>query len=117
MAVFRQLKFKHVWVLPAMVVRVIDGDTIVIHTEVMPGLVLHEAHLRVEGINAPEMNTPAGREAKEFVEHLLPVNAVVRVTMRDTDKYGRALGKVQLLDGRDLSQVMIDTQHAVPYNP
>lgn len=111
------LSFKHTWVIPAIVVRVIDGDTVVVHMEVMPGLVLHEAHVRVQGINAPEMNTTAGREALEVAKQLLPVNSVITLSMNDTDKYGRMLAKVTMTDNRSFGDVMVALGNAVVYNP
>ena len=109
------LSFKHTWVIPAVIVRVIDGDTVVVHMEIMPGFVLHEAHVRVEGINAPELNTAAGRDAWNVAKSLLPPNSVVAITMHDTDKYGRMLGKIKLTDGRDFGTVMVDMGQAVVY--
>jgi endonuclease YncB( thermonuclease family) len=111
------LSFKHTWIVPAVVVRVIDGDTVVVHMEVMPGLVLHEAHVRVQGINAPEMNTVPGRASYAVAQSLLLVNTLITITMNDTDKFGRVLGKITMPDGRDFGQVMIDGGHAVVYNP
>jgi len=111
------LSFKHVWIVPAVVVRVIDGDTVVVHMEVVPGLIFHEAHVRVQGINAPEMNTVAGKNAKTVAEAWLPVNSIITITMEDTDKYGRMLGKITMSDGRIFGDLMIASGNAVAYNP
>jgi endonuclease YncB( thermonuclease family) len=111
------LSFKHIWIVPAVVVRVVDGDTVVVHMEVIPGFVLHEAHVRVQGINSPEMNTAAGKEAKLAADVYLPVNAVITLTMQDTDKYGRMLAKVTTADGRSFGDMMVASGHAVVYNP
>lgn len=111
------LSFKHSWSIPAIVVRLIDGDTVVVHMEVMPKFMLHEAHVRVQGINAPEMNTQAGRDALVYAKNLLPENSVITLTMNDTDKYGRMLARVTMTDGRDFGAVMIAAGQAVEYNP
>jgi endonuclease YncB( thermonuclease family) len=111
------LSFVHTWTIPAVVVRVIDGDTVVVHMEIMPGFVLHEAHVRVQGINAPEMNTVAGKAAKLAAEVFLPVNMVIMLAMQDTDKYGRMLGKITMSDGQSFGDLMIASGHAVVYNP
>lgn len=111
------LSFKHIWSIPAIVVRVVDGDTVVVHMEIMPGFVLHEAHVRVQGINAPEMNTVAGKAAKIAAEVFLPVNSVIMLSMEDTDKYGRMLGKITLVDGQSFGDLMIASGNAVVYNP
>jgi len=110
------LSFKHTWIIPAIVVRLIDGDTVVVHMEVMPGFVLHEAHVRVQGINAPELNTQEGKDAWAFAKNLLPVNSVIKLTMNDTDKYGRMLARVTMTDSRDFGSVMIESGQAVEYN-
>lgn len=114
---YRALSFRHTWFIPAIVVRCVDGDTIVVHMEIMPGFVMHEAHVRVQGINAPEMNTSAGKIAKMAAEVFLPLNAVVMLAMEDTDKYGRMLGKIQMSDGQDFGDLMVSSGHAVVYNP
>ena len=111
------LSFKHTWYVPAVIVRMIDGDTAVVHMEIMPGFVMHEAHVRVQGINAPEMSTQAGRVAWEAAKLLLPPEAVIMLAMEDTDKYGRMLGKIIMADGRLFGDVMIANGNAVVYNP
>jgi endonuclease YncB( thermonuclease family) len=114
---YYSLSFKHIWVIPAIVVRVIDGDTVVVHMEVLPGFILHEAHVRVQGINAPEINTATGKASKMAAEVYLPVNAVIRLTMEDTDKFGRVLAKITTADGRSFGDMMVASGHAVVYNP
>lgn len=111
------LSFNHTWFIPAMVVRLIDGDTVVVHMEIMPGFVLHEAHVRVQGINAPEMNTTAGKIAKMAAEVFLPINSVILLAMEDTDKYGRMLAKITMSDGKSFGDLMVSTGNAVVYNP
>lgn len=101
--------------MPAIVERVIDGDTIVAHIAIMPGLTLHSAHIRVEGMNAPEMNTAAGQDAHNFAAELMPPATALLLTMTREDKYGRRLARVNLPDGRDLTTVMITAGHAVPF--
>ena len=38
----------------ATVVRVIDGDTVVVNADIWPGIVVHEISVRVDGIDTPE---------------------------------------------------------------
>jgi micrococcal nuclease len=85
----------------AVVVEVIDGDTIDVEID---GTI---ERVRLIGIDTPETkrpNTPVecfGPEASEFTESLLPIGTPVRVE-RDVvgrDDYGRLLGYVHLPEG------------------
>lgn len=104
----------HVYVLPAHVDRVIDGDSFVCHVGLMPGKELHGEHVRVEGINAPEMSHAGGKEAKAFAVALLPVGMPVSLVSSRADKYGRCLAAVKLPSGEDFGQKMLAAGHAVP---
>lgn len=108
------------------VIRVVDGDTL--HVEVDLGMNIRtDMSLRLYGINAPEKDTQAGRDAKEVLELLLPVSRLVIVrTFKDRrEKYGRYLATVWLkgddmpmsheaLDG-SVNERMVKEGHAVPY--
>lgn len=95
--------------------RVIDGDTI----DVMLDLgfsIYHKVRLRLYGINAPEMGTAEGREAKKFLESLIAMEPAVTLrTLKDkTDKFGRYLADLRGAHG-SLNRLMIDGGHAKPY--
>lgn len=99
----------------AKVIKVVDGDTIDFDVD----LGFHasiDIRTRLLGINAPEMSTQAGKDAKAFVAGLMPEGARVQInTYREPgDKYGRWLAIVHLADGRVLNDVMLATGHAVP---
>lgn len=112
----RPLDIPHtIWTMPAIVERIIDGDTVVACIEVMPGMQLNEEHIRVQGINAPELGTALGIDARIFAESLLPIGCGVVLTMSSRDKYGRVLAKIKLPDGRDFGDTMMQTGHAVAY--
>jgi len=106
-----------VWVYPAGVDHVHDGDTVVCHVLIHPneGGELHEVSVRVEGINSPEMNTAEGKAAKVYAESLLSPGTQVMITARKRDKYGRFLGRLVLPNGDDFSTLMITSGHAVAY--
>ncbi|MDH4225862.1 MAG: thermonuclease family protein [Deltaproteobacteria bacterium] len=108
---------------PAIVERVIDGDTIQTAIELWPGLVQH-IHLRLLGVNAPEIHgkniapceKAAGQKAKAFVERLLQGAKTIIVTQVKPDKYGgRALGRMEA-DGQDVSARLLKAGLAVVYN-
>ena len=69
---------------------------------------------RIYGINAPELSTQAGKDALVYAKSLCPSGTKVIVLSHGWDKYGgRFDGQIQLPDGRDYGQVMIDSGHAV----
>jgi len=81
------------------------------------GLELRGQAVRLLGCNAPELSTPEGKAARDFIQTLIAVGDTVELTSYGWDKYGgRIDGKVKLADGRDLSQAMIDAGHALPWD-
>jgi endonuclease YncB( thermonuclease family) len=104
-----------VWTMSATVDRVIDGDTVVVHMRYMPGKELHGEHVRVEGINAPELSQAGGAASRDFARELLPIESDITLVMSRSDKYGRVLAKIVLADGRNFGDVMVLAGHAVPY--
>lgn len=104
-----------VWTVPAIVDRVVDGDSI--HLVLDLGWHLTYAVLaRVAHINAPELaDKPAGPAARAHAAELLPPGTVVTFVSHSLDKYGRPLGDVLLTDGGDFGMLMIAAGHAVPY--
>ncbi len=85
------------------VTRVVDGDTVVVHSDVGG-----DHTVRLIGVNTPETVDPRkpvqcfGKEASEYLKHMLPADTVVRLetdpTQNDVDKYGRWLRYVYLGD-------------------
>lgn len=106
----------------ARVIRVIDGDTIVVDAD--QGMYQHiEMPLRIYGINAPERYAPGGTEATAYLTALIASTdgQVVCRTYKPTvngggDKYGRWLADVfSAVDGTDLGVAMLIAGHAVTY--
>src|SRR6185436_13615369 len=82
-----------VWLVHAVIVRVIDGDTVVANLDLGWHTWRHDAHIRLSGIDTPERAEPMRwAEAKTFVERLLPAGLEVLVVSEELDKYGRTLG-------------------------
>lgn len=71
--------------VPARIVRVVDGDTV----DVASGC--RRFRVRLKGVDAPELNTPAGREAAEWLRGFAEGKAV-RWRPVGMDVYGRFLG-------------------------
>ncbi len=103
------------WHTTATVIEVVDGDTIKVEID-LGWKISYKTSIRVEGINAPEMNTINGGIAKNFAETLLEQGEEIEVLSRRLDKYGRSQAKVTLPDGRDFAQVMLESGHAVAMN-
>lgn len=111
---------------PARVIRVHDGDTVVLDIDLgfdhlISGVDLDgktRLSCRVFGINAPELSTMAGQNAKAYAETLLPVGARCEVTSHGWDKYGgRFDATIKLLPGEaDFATLMIEAGHAVAYS-
>lgn len=96
------------------ILKVIDGDTV--DAEVDLGFrVTIQMRFRLSGINAPEMNTEAGKAAKLYLERLLsPLVITVRTEKDKQEKFGRYLGEFLNPDG-SVNQAMLDAGHAQRY--
>ncbi len=92
-----------------------DGDTPIVHRGAQPGVTIHGEHVRVQGINAPELSTAEGKAAQAYATQLCPPGTAVTLVADKVDKYGRFLAYVILPDGSDFGQKMIAAGQAVPY--
>jgi endonuclease YncB( thermonuclease family) len=75
--------------------------------------------VRLLGVDTPETNRAAtkaaGLAAKAYVQQLIPVGAPVLLhTIPDPDSFGRYLARIQLRDGRDLTDLILVAGHGVP---
>lgn len=111
----------------ARVLAVHDGDTVTLNVDVGFGwsftdkFRLYGPDPSVPmGLNAPELNTPAGKDAQVYLQSMLYLygNMVVLRSIKDhREKYGRLLAVllVTTLDGAtvNVNQKMIDSGNAV----
>ena len=106
--------------------KVIDGDTIVGKLDKGRNNFDEEVHIRMLGIQAPEISKAKtaeervrGYEAKNFLTDLILGKSVIVKTVKanDDDNFGRMLAIVYLpeKDDLDVNQHMIDSGHAVVY--
>jgi micrococcal nuclease len=107
----------------AEVIRVIDGDTVVLNIDL--GFKIHHiTPCRLAGINAPEMNAKdekvraAAVASKEFLSGLLLEGMEVTIISKKLDKYGRPV--VDFLPHYTneiyrINELMIKSGHAVIY--
>ena len=96
------------------VLRVIDGDTVVIRVlQKVPGIKEVE-RLRYAGINTLELHT-SSHIPHPFAEEAAQLNAKLtlgkvlslKVSPRPRDRYGRLLGELYLPDGRSVSAEIV----------
>ena len=90
---------------PTVVVRAIDGDTLVVRTS------LGEVTVRLLGIDAPEKKSCGGKQATSLLRKLAKPGETVELATGDTqperDKYGRLLAYVTGDDGRLMQTDML----------
>ena len=92
-----------------------DGDTC--HMSIDLGFGLGAwLSCRVYGINAPELNTQAGKDARDYARQICPDGTTVTVVSHGWDKYGgRFDGQILLPDASDFAKAMLDAGHAVQF--
>lgn len=99
------------------IVRVIDGDTVRAYC---PGRGFVSA--RLLGYDTPEVYSPkcvsewwAGTKATWALRRRLWTAGEVKLILAGTDRYDRSLATL-LVDGRNISRIMIDAGHARAYS-
>jgi micrococcal nuclease len=100
------------------VIRVIDGDTIVMDVDLGFNTWVRKVKFRLKGINAPELSTPEGKDALLFILSCLPKYGSNQITA-DTikpDKYGNRWDAVVYLGNINLNEYMVENGHAVKVN-
>ena len=107
-----------IYIYKAELIRVVDGDTVDLIIDL--GFdTLRKERFRLYGIDAPEMRTKAGKEAKAWLwEVLQPLEAIYVQTIQlstkaKRDKYGRFLAV--LYD--DLGDIDANRAMKTPVNP
>jgi endonuclease YncB( thermonuclease family) len=105
------------------IIRVIDGDTVVIATPFLPAPLKPELSLRIFGVDTPEKSfraecdseREAANKAAEFTKQQLASAKKIKILLMDWDKYGgRVLGDV-IYDGKSLRTELIKNDLAREY--
>lgn len=88
-----------------------DGDSFAIGSEG------HPRHLRLAGIDAPELHQSCGeprnaawacgRAARDALKALAPRGTILSCRTRGEDDFGRTLSRCRLADGRDLAAPLV----------
>ena len=107
----------------AQIVRVNDGDTVVIAAPFLPAPLKQELAVRIYGVDTPEKGFRAkcasedqrGQAATTFTKNAVNQSQKRQVVLYDWDKFGgRVLGDI-ILDGKSLRQGLIANGFAREY--
>jgi len=107
--------------------KVIDGDTVDVDIDLGFGIVLTDERVRVMGIDTPESRTRNkveklfGLASKARLKELLSKHCVLKteINKKGEDmkgKFGRVLGDFIAVDGRMITDILIEEGHAVKYH-
>ncbi len=102
-------------------VRLIDGDTMILDVDVGFNITLREK-FRLSHINAPELMTISGMQAKTFAVLQLSKATALKISSEKSrqEKYGRWLADLYFQTTEkpgewvSFNQLMLDNGHAVP---
>lgn len=121
-ALAADITHEDLYVYRATIVSVYDGDTIRLNIDLGFGTWIINTPVRMIGIDAPELRgieRPQGLASRDHLAAVLPQKTEVLIkTEKDkSDKYGRYLASVFLLDGSNVNLQMIADGFAEFYNP
>jgi len=116
-------KDAHSDVYDAEILRIIDGDTVVIAAPFLPSPLKPQLAIRVFGVDTPEKSWRGkceyernlGQMASDFTKQLILSSTRHQVDIMKWDKFGgRVLGDI-LLDGKSLRRMLIENGYAREY--
>lgn len=76
--------------------KVIDGDTIEIKDS---------TRIRIAGLEAPELEAPGGKAAKQRLQKILPRGTQIGISAEKAKSYGRSVRQVTV-KGKPISKLM-----------
>jgi len=93
----------HAQEFPCVVSKITDGDTF--HCTAAG----EDVTVRIIGVDCPEMPSPEGKTAKEYVQKIIPIGTVVRLELdvQPLDYFRRTLAYVWLPSGKMLNEVLL----------
>ena len=103
------------------IVRVIDGDSILVDIDLGFDTWRCGESIRLFGVDCPECRSrdpkekAAGLAAKEFVKGLLHDGGTYTLTTKEKGKFGRYLGVIQLTDKTSVNGALVKERFAVAY--
>lgn len=106
----------------ARIVRVVDGDTLLVDAEPWPQQSIR-VYVRLRGIDAPELHARcaderrAAGEARDALGALVASETTVKLYGVSGDKYfGRVLADARRDDGSDLAAILLEHDLVRPYH-
>ncbi len=105
---------------PARVLSVYDGDTVKVEAAMWPGLTW-TGSVRVEGVDTPEIRGKCEGEkrkavaARDFVRERVS-GRIALVNVKRGKYAGRVVARIRLVDGSDLTELLIQAKHGRPYD-
>ena len=103
------------WTVPAKVVRVVDGDRVIVTLDLGWRVYRNEERIGVAGIAAPEVRgeaRPSGLAAKPHAETLLPVGSSVLINRRPSRPSSAPSGASRFRGPADFGDAMVDAGDA-----
>jgi endonuclease YncB( thermonuclease family) len=89
----------------ASVEKVVDGDTLRVVVDLGFGFKTRQ-YLRLRGLDCPEMDTPEGKKASDFVKARIRTADQITLTSSRSDKYDRYLADVYYTDDQGKEQFL-----------
>lgn len=107
----------------AKILRVSDGDTVVIAAPFLPQPLKPELAVRIYGVDTPERGYRAkcpaedlkGKAASKFTKDLIANSQQRQVVIYEWDKYGGRIVGDLILNGQSLRNLLIQNGYARPY--
>jgi micrococcal nuclease len=115
---------RYMYEYKAVVVKVVDGDTVDVDIDLGFNVWLKEQRIRLYGIDTPESRTRDkvekvfGNLAKQKVLEFCPIGSNIILQTKTDDsrgKYGRILGELVTLEGTNVNTFLIDNNYGVAY--
>lgn len=103
----------------AKLVKVVDGDTLKLDIDLGFNLWHLNQNVRLADIDAPELRTKEGKEAKAYLKKMLMKGQVLYITTEKKGKYGRYVADVYLSANeqknwlRPITVALVKDGHAV----
>lgn len=108
--------------IPARVIRVVDGDTVLVRARIWLGQDV-ETSVRLSGIDTPEKRgkcdaeRQAAQQAETFTASRAAADSLVSLHDVIADKYGkRVVARIVTGDGQDLGAALVAARLARPYD-
>ncbi len=107
--------------IPARVLEVIDGDTILVRARIWLGQEV-EIRVRLQGVDTPELGGACEREralarrARDFVRHQIGGGEVVLRDIQYGKYAGRVVARMSTAEGRDITTALLEAGLGRPYD-